>query len=56
MFDETTKVGGITFDPGNGLDVETTRICDLLCAKIIDHKEANKALEDNSANAVVLRL
>lgn len=45
MFDETTKYGGVTFDREQAVESEINRICELLCAKISDYKEANKALE-----------
>jgi hypothetical protein len=40
MFDESTKVGGITFSRGSDFDAEVMRICELLCAKISDYKSA----------------
>lgn len=46
MFDETTTVGGVTFDRENSQDEEIVKICELLCQKIEEYKEANKALEE----------
>lgn len=46
IFDETTKVGGTTFNRDAGFDSEVARICELLCRKIADHKDANSKLEE----------
>lgn len=40
MFDETTTVGGVTFNVDANAAEEVSRICDLLSAKLADHKEA----------------
>lgn len=48
MFDETTTVGGVTFDREKDMAEEVAGLCELLCAKIADYKEANKALEETS--------
>jgi hypothetical protein len=45
MFDESTKVGGITFHSSAGLDSESLRICDLLCGKIAAYKAASTVLD-----------
>ena len=45
MFDETTKVGGVTLDRSKPLEQEIERIGMLLCRKIEDYKESNQALE-----------
>ncbi len=45
MFDETTKVGGITLDVSLQKSHEMERIGDLLCRKIQEYKESNKMLE-----------
>jgi hypothetical protein len=45
MFDETTKVGGITLDVSLPIQQEVERIGDLLCRKIEEYKESNKMLE-----------
>ena len=41
MFDETTKVGGITFSRSADFDTEVTRIGNLLCSKIAEYKAAS---------------
>ncbi len=46
MFAETTTVGGFTFDREKDIAGEVARLCELLCAKIAEYKEANKALEE----------
>lgn len=46
MFDETTKVGGVTFDRESDIKAQISEICELLCSKIAEHKETNKALEE----------
>ena len=48
LFDVTTTVGGVTFDPKINIDDEVRRICELLCQKIEEYKEANKALEETA--------
>ena len=48
MFDETTTVGGMTFNREASPDEEVIRICELLCQKIEEYKEANKALEETA--------
>lgn len=45
MFDETTKVGGITFDVDSPKDQEVRRICNILCQKLVEYKESVKSLE-----------
>ena len=45
MFDETRKIGGITLDVSLPKDQEIVRIGELLCRKLEDYKESNKALE-----------
>jgi len=45
MFDETTKYGGVTLDRGKPLEQEVERIGNLLCQKIEEYKESNKAQE-----------
>lgn len=45
MFDETTKYGGVTLDRAKPLHEEVERIGTLLCKKIEEYKESNKALE-----------
>lgn len=48
MFDETSKVGGITLDVTLLTNQELERIGDLLCRKIEEYKESNKSLETTS--------
>ena len=45
MLDETVKYGGVTLDRGKSPTDEVSRIGDLLCKKIAEYKESNKALE-----------
>jgi hypothetical protein len=40
MFDETTKVGGVTFEINQNLETQIAQICELLCKKIAQYKEA----------------
>lgn len=52
IFDETTTVGGVTFDRNMSIDDEVARICELLCDKIAEYKEVNKMLVE-TPNAVL---
>ena len=45
MFDETTKVGGVTIDVSFPKDQEVQRIGEILCRKLEDYKESKKSLE-----------
>jgi hypothetical protein len=42
MFDETSKVGGVTFDRTAKHEEEIERICKILCDKITEFKEGKK--------------
>lgn len=45
MFDQTTKVGGITLNVSLPKDHEIERIGEVLCRKLEEYKESNKMLE-----------
>lgn len=45
MFDETTKVGGITFDIQRPKAQEVRRIGELLCLKLSEYKDSKRSLE-----------
>lgn len=45
MFDETAKYGGVTLDRDASIGDEVSRIGELLCKKMSEYKESNKALE-----------
>lgn len=45
MFDETTKVGGITLNADSSADEEVDRIVQVLCLKLEEHKEVANSLE-----------
>lgn len=50
IFDETAKYGGIIFDRAKPLKEEVERIGTLLCKKIEEHKEIQKAMEATSGS------
>lgn len=45
MFDETSKIGGITFDLDSEQESEIIKIGDILCQKLAEHKELGSKLE-----------